>query len=229
MHSFSAFYYSNWLPNTSQTIILYINILLSEQWAVWWKLYLTVTSFWTISAASQLLYIVCLFLQLKQLSFIAFWSHSPVPWQKVVMLLGFIHRNIRNWTMNLMWPSQDSVSSLIHSEQISSKLSLHFLLLLCMNHTKKLTTVNVLKFWTLSSFCSQIKCWFSGLEFTNFLSELQTGKTLIRLLLQKKSDLGLPCLSRPFCQATIVRNFRTFTVIMFYHLSEALLRNFSIE
>ena len=27
-------------------------------------------------------------------------------------------------------------------------------------------TVNVLKFKTLSSFCSQIKCWLSGLEFT---------------------------------------------------------------
>ena len=29
-----------------------------------------------------------------------------------------------------------------------------------------------------------------------------TGKTLIRLLLQKQSDLGLPCLSRLFWQAT---------------------------
>ena len=38
----------------------------------------------------------------------------------------------------------------------------------------------------------------SGLEFTKCLSEYQTGKTLIRLLLQKQSDLGLHCLSRPF-------------------------------
>ena len=37
----------------------------------------------------------------------------------------------------------------------------------------------------------------SGLEFTKCLSEYQTGKTLIRLLLQKQSDLGLHCLSRP--------------------------------
>ena len=29
---------------------------------------------------------------------------------------------------------------------------------------------------------------------------------------QKESDLGLPCLSWPFWQATSVRNFRTFTV-----------------
>ena len=29
--------------------------------------------------------------------------------------------------------------------------------------------VNVLKFQTLFSFCSQIKCWFSGLEFVNKL------------------------------------------------------------
>ena len=32
----------------------------------------------------------------------------------------------------------------------------------------------------------------------------QTEKTLIRLLLQKQSNLGLPCLSRPFWQVTIV-------------------------
>ena len=45
-------------------------------------------------------------------------------------------------------------------------------------------TVNVLKFRTLFSFCSKLKwCWFSCLEFTNDLSELQTGKALIRLLL----------------------------------------------
>ena len=35
---------------------------------------------------------------------------------------------------------------------------------------------------------------------------------MIRLLLQKQSDLGLRCLSRPFGQATSVRNLRTFTV-----------------
>ena len=73
--------------------------------------------------------------------------------------------------------------------------------------------VNVLKFQTLFSFCSQIKCWFSGLEFTNFLSEQQTWNTLVRLLLQKQSDLGLPCLSRPFWLATSVQKFRKFTVL----------------
>ena len=30
--------------------------------------------------------------------------------------------------------------------------------------------------------------------------------------LKKQSDLGLHCSSRPFCQATSVQNFRTFTV-----------------
>ena len=29
---------------------------------------------------------------------------------------------------------------------------------------KTITTVNVIKFQTLFSFCSQIKCWLSGLE-----------------------------------------------------------------
>ena len=40
----------------------------------------------------------------------------------------------------------------------------------------------------------------------------QTGKTLIRLLLQKQFDWGLHCLSRSFWQATCVQNFGTFTV-----------------
>ena len=36
-----------------------------------------------------------------------------------------------------------------------------------------------------------------------------------------QSDLGLRCLSRPFCQATSVQNFRTFTVIiMLYKLKQ---------
>ena len=38
----------------------------------------------------------------------------------------------------------------------------------------------------------------------------RTGKTQIRLLLQKQSDLGLPCLSMHFWQAISVGNFRTF-------------------
>ena len=45
---------------------------------------------------------------------------------------------------------------------------------------------------------------FSGLEFTKCFAEYQTGKTLIRLLLQKQSDLGLCCLSRIFRHATSV-------------------------
>ena len=67
-----------------------------------------------------------------------------------------------------------------------------------------LIKVNVLKFWTLFSFCSQIKCCLSGLEFIKCLAEWQTGKTLIRLLLQKQSDLGLHSLSRPFWLATSI-------------------------
>ena len=41
---------------------------------------------------------------------------------------------------------------------------------------------------------------------------LQTGRLLIRLFLQKQSDLRLACLSRPFWQATVDQNFRTFTI-----------------
>ena len=54
----------------------------------------------------------------------------------------------------------------------------------------------------------QIKCWFSGLEFTKCVSDYQTGNTLIRLLLQKQSDLGLRCLSRPSGQAISIKKIR---------------------
>ena len=37
---------------------------------------------------------------------------------------------------------------------------------------------------------------------------------MIRLLLQKQSDLGMHCLPRSFWQATSVQNFRTFTVLI---------------
>ena len=44
------------------------------------------------------------------------------------------------------------------------------------------------------------------------LSEKQTGKILIRLLLKKQSDLGLHCLSMSFWQATSAQIFRISTV-----------------
>ena len=45
-----------------------------------------------------------------------------------------------------------------------------------------------------------------------YISEKQTLKALIRLLLQKQSDLGLPYLSRPFWYETSFQKFRTFTI-----------------
>ena len=50
--------------------------------------------------------------------------------------------------------------------------------------------VNVLKFQTLYYISFLLKSWLSGLKFTKCLSEWQTGKTLIRLLLSKQSDLN---------------------------------------
>ena len=79
-------------------------------------------------------------------------------------------------------------------------------------------TVNVLKYPSPFCFCSQIKCWFSGLEFTTWMSEWQKGTTLIRLLFQKLPVLGLHCFSRQFWQATSVQNFRTFTICVSYLL-----------
>ena len=80
------------------------------------------------------------------------------------------------------------------------------------------STVNVLKFWTLFTFCFQRNCGLLGLEFTKTLTENQTGKTQIRLLLQKQSDLGLCCLSRPLWLATSVWNFRTLTRYSYFQL-----------
>ena len=44
------------------------------------------------------------------------------------------------------------------------------------------------------------------------LARIANKEDPIRLLLQKQSDLSLPCLYRPFWQASSVQNFRTFTV-----------------
>ena len=40
----------------------------------------------------------------------------------------------------------------------------------------------------------------------------EAGTALIRMHLQKQSNIGLHCLSRPLWQATSVQNFRTSTV-----------------
>ena len=50
-------------------------------------------------------------------------------------------------------------------------------------------TVNVLKFQILLSFCSQLKLLVIRARLTKYLSQYQTWKTLIRLLLKKQSDL----------------------------------------
>ena len=41
---------------------------------------------------------------------------------------------------------------------------------------------------------------------------------------QTASDLGLPCLSRPFKQATNARNFKTFTIPSFVDLAMITIR-----
>ena len=44
-------------------------------------------------------------------------------------------------------------------------------------------------------------------------------KMLVRIANRKdldKTDLGLHCLCMPFWQTTSVRNFRTFTILMYY-------------
>ena len=73
-------------------------------------------------------------------------------------------------------------------------------------------TVNVLKILNTFPFLFSNKMFAFRAGIHKMFVRIQTGKTLISLLLQKQSDLGLTCLSRPFWLATSVPNFRTFTV-----------------
>ena len=80
---------------------------------------------------------------------------------------------------------------------------------------KCIDMVTVLKKITLFSFCSQIKCWLSRFKPTKCFSEDQTEKsqkTLIRLILQKQSDLGLRCLG--FFWQTSIQNIKPSTILL---------------
>ena len=70
--------------------------------------------------------------------------------------------------------------------------------------------VNFVKFQTPFCFCSQIECWFSGLEFTKYC--------------QNQSDLCLQCLSRLVWQAASVQSFIIFTVLRLNYFLVALSR-----
>ena len=62
---------------------------------------------------------------------------------------------------------------------------------------KGISMINVLKFQTLFSFCSEIKCGVSGLEYTKLLVRLTNSEDPDQTA-SKQSDLGLHCLSRLF-------------------------------
>ena len=51
------------------------------------------------------------------------------------------------------------------------------------------------------------------------LVRIANRKTLIRLLLQEQSDLGLHCLSMLFWQATSAQNFRRSTIVYLHGAS----------
>ena len=65
--------------------------------------------------------------------------------------------------------------------------------------------VNVLKFSNTFYFLFSRTMWVISAGIHKMFSQLHTGKTLIRLLPQSKSDLGLHCLSRPFWLATFLK------------------------
>ena len=69
------------------------------------------------------------------------------------------------------------------------------------------------------AFISQIDVGYRCSYLQNACQNSNQGRPLVKLLLQKQSDQGLHCLSRPFWQATIVRKFRTFTVCYIFQSS----------
>ena len=71
--------------------------------------------------------------------------------------------------------------------------------------------------------CSKISNTFLFL-FSNKMLVFRAGIQKILVRIANREDLGLPCLSKPFWQATSVRNFRTFTI----HAVEGLCQNFDL-
>ena len=70
-----------------------------------------------------------------------------------------------------------------------------------------LSTVKFLNFQRLEKFAVMYikfkqRCQILGYFVKKVQMELQTVKTLIRLLLEEQSDLGLHCLPRPICPKT---------------------------
>ena len=112
-------------------------------------------------------------------------------WQKLKIICTFVCPAIKFTFSQIFHASLNTVSN--------RDRSLHFKILVLIIYIF-LSMVKVLKFRLLFFFCFHIKCRLSGLEFSNCLSEYQTRKTLIRLLLKNQSDLGLHCLSRPIWQ-----------------------------
>ena len=70
--------------------------------------------------------------------------------------------------------------------------------------------VNFLKFQTLFSLFLLNKMLVFRAGIHKMLFRISNSEDLV----QKQSDMGLHCLSRPLCwQASSVRNFKTFTVL----------------
>ena len=76
----------------------------------------------------------------------------------------------------------------------------------CLSQTNR-GTVNVLVSNTFQFLYSNKMLVFMAV-INNMLVRIETGKTLIRGLIQKQSDLGLLFFSRPFWQATVFKIFQ---------------------
>ena len=72
--------------------------------------------------------------------------------------------------------------------------------------------VNVQKFLTLSSFCSQLKYLFSGLEFTKCFVRIANRKDPDQTASSEAVRFGPVLFVWTFLVATSVQNFRTFTL-----------------
>ena len=74
--------------------------------------------------------------------------------------------------------------------------------------------VNVLKFQALFSFCSQIKCWFQGLNITKCKHGRLWSDCFFRSSL---TWVWTVCLG-PFWESTSLQNFRTFTIVFQHNM-----------
>ena len=91
-----------------------------------------------------------------------------------------------------------------------------------------MSMVKVLKCRTLFSFCSQIECWFSRLQFTNACQNSKQGIPWSDCFWWSSLIWVCHCLSRLFGRQLVFKIFRTFTVRVFDEFNHLFIYLFSL-